>query len=49
MIFLPISAIFAVVVQHIFLNKCTVAKGKTCRESGKEGHFAASCKSNLPI
>ena len=26
-------------------NKCNIAKGKTCRKCGKEGHFVAVCKS----
>ena len=29
----------------LFVNKCTIAKGLTCREYGKEGHFDAVCKS----
>ena len=33
-------------------NKCNIAKRKTCRKCGEEGHFAAVCKSkpqNLPV
>ena len=34
------------------VNKSNIAKGKTCRKCGTEGHFAALCKSkpqNLPV
>ena len=31
-----------------FANKCTVTKVEACRKSGKEGHFAAACKSKFP-
>ena len=27
-----------------FENKCTIAKGKTCRKCGKKEHFTAACK-----
>ena len=31
-----------------FANKCSVTKLEACRKSGKEGHFAAACKSKFP-